>query len=130
MTASAPFTRQSGPNRLAHALGARAGHGRVLSGPGILALRQDFESPKPIAFLAALISEDAGQRRRSVAAAKLQASVTQLLSIAEKEEWSLRTLARKAGLTWSSWRRVRAGKVDSLCWLPKLETALARLKPC
>lgn len=69
------------------------------------------------------------QQRRSDAAARLQSAVQTLLthSQSQSEPWSQRRLAKEIKLSWPTWLRCRRGKVNPRRWLPKLESALARL---
>jgi hypothetical protein len=70
------------------------------------------------------------QRNKLDANARLQAAIEKLLRHAQiqPKEWSQRKLAKTVGLTWTSWRRCRSGKVNARHWLPKVEAALAKLK--
>ena len=59
----------------------------------------------------------------------LAACVHQLLAKAQREEWSQRQLAGKIAIPETTFRRIRAQRVDPFVWLPKLEAALKLLNP-
>ncbi len=59
---------------------------------------------------------------------KLQAVLDQLETIARTEHWSQRKLAAKAGLPESTLRKIKRGQTDPRDYLPKLQSAVARLQ--
>lgn len=126
----ATLTRQAGPKPLAQPSGAKPARNYQLPKSRISALRAEFSQTEPLPWLARLISEHTAQRQRDQASVLLKQAVAQLLTLAHDEELSQRQLAQTVGLSWSSWRRIRAGQVDAIVWLPKLTAAMARLKPC
>jgi ribosome-binding protein aMBF1 (putative translation factor) len=68
------------------------------------------------------------EQAKRVAFLTLDGLVRQLLAKAEQEDWSQRKLAAKIGITPRTFRRIRAGQVHPSTWLPKIESAVFRLK--
>lgn len=126
---STVLSHSSAANRLPRPLRAGNGPNCALSGKRMTTLRGEFTVARPIGCLARLISEAHADARRRHAASELERSVSQLLARAEIEEWSGRELARRVGIPERSLRRVRAGHVDPLAWLPRIKPALTRLAP-
>jgi hypothetical protein len=58
---------------------------------------------------------------------RIQSAIDRLAGWARQEELTDWQLARRAGLSWGTWRRLREGKVKHHDWLPVLEAAIARL---
>lgn len=119
--ASAVFTRESGANACAPPLRARI-RASLMSA--------EVRIPSILASLIQRQSEFTRQQRNSKAlAAELTAAVQSAESLAQTEEWSQRKLAAKLGLCPRTWRRIRSLKVNPADWLPKIRSAIPRLKP-
>jgi phosphoglycolate phosphatase-like HAD superfamily hydrolase len=69
------------------------------------------------------------EAKKREAQARLNQSIGRLLELAGAEQWSQRQLAAQIAIPETSFRRIRDEKVNPLAWLPKVETALARLHP-
>jgi hypothetical protein len=106
----------------------RSGQIRVLSDTRISGLRREWESTKPMAWLAREIAANALAVKRTETESEFQRSVCALQEKADADDWSARELSRRAGLSLRTWGRIRAGRVNSETWLPKLRAAVAILK--
>lgn len=106
---------------------SRRGNGQLsaLSKDRILRLRAELADPAPIPSLARLISEAVRSQNNTQSEQELKTSVTRLLTHAQTEQLSQRQIAKRAGLTWGTWLRIRDGLADPVAWLPKLRAALA-----
>ena len=62
-------------------------------------------------------------------AAELHEVIQRLDSVAKDENWSQRKLAAKLGLCPRTWRRIRSLDANLAAWLPKIHSAIPRLKP-
>jgi hypothetical protein len=119
--ASAVFTQRSGANVFAPPLRARI---RASLATG------EVRIPAILANLIQRQSEFTRQQSNSKAlAAELTAAVQRVESLAQAEEWSQRKLASNLGLCPRTWRRIRSLKVNPADWLPKIRSAIPRLKP-
>ncbi len=67
------------------------------------------------------------QASASEVRSRVQDALFVLHTIAQSKEWSQRELAKEIGLKESTLRKIKSGRGDLPFWLPKLETALARL---
>lgn len=118
--ASALLTRPSGAKRFAPPLGARIRASLARSEPQIPAILTDS------------IQRQAEFTRQQAAgnalAVELAAAVQGAESLAQEAKWSQRKLAAKLGLCPRTWRRIRSLKVNPADWLPKIHSAIPRLK--
>lgn len=117
----------SAANRLPHPSGARTAANFRLPQSRLAVIREDLALAQPIGFLSRLIVAARAQAEVTAATANLQTSVRQLFTLAGNEDWSGRELARRTGIAERTLRRMRAGNADPLAWLPKIQTALARI---
>lgn len=67
------------------------------------------------------------QSEKCTAATRLQTALNRLDEIAQTEDWSQTRLAFQIGVKESTFRKIKAQRVDPRAWLGKLEAAVARL---
>ena len=67
-------------------------------------------------------------QKKRLATDRLNECVMQLLDRAKSEQWSQRQLASQIAIPETTFRRIRDQKVNAVEWLPKVQTALNRLK--
>jgi len=69
------------------------------------------------------------QAASNALAAELAVAVQGAESLGQEGKWSQRKLAAKLGFCPRTWRRIRSLKVNPADWLPKIHSAIPRLKP-
>lgn len=69
--------------------------------------------------------------RADVAAkqSEVQRGIEAIHALTEREKWSQRQLAGKAGLSKTTWLRIQAGQMAVASALPRIRSALAILAP-
>ena len=114
-------SRSSASSSVTQPLRARAGRPGGLCPDRLAALRQNFERTKnePLAWLTRLLPKNTAEPHALIAVLKEKAV---------KEKWSQRELARRAGISEPTWRRLARGAADLLTWLPRLRAAAGTLK--
>ena len=114
------MTLQSAPNAVAQPLRARIRLALDVSRvpesgfvAGQIAIHQEFESR---------------QQTKVTIANTFQRTLDQLKAIAESNHWSQRKLATKIGIPETTLRRLKKGDAEPAEYLPKLQSAAARLQ--
>ncbi|NOS70065.1 MAG: hypothetical protein HOP33_09050 [Verrucomicrobia bacterium] len=68
------------------------------------------------------------ESRKVIISTKLQDALNQLQSIADSHHFSQRKFAAKTGISAATFRRLKQGAASAEVWLPKLQSAAARLQ--
>ena len=123
----ATLTLKIGPNPEAQPSSARAPRLFTIPKGRLDALWAEPRLPRFTKLLNAASAE--ARRAEALAAVEQERKslVAALVSKAQFEGWSLRKLARKIQIPWTSFRRLIAGEIQADLFLPLLQSAAARL---
>jgi hypothetical protein len=126
------MTPQTGPEGYGPPPARKSGHSLALPKSRLASVFNAPVTPRLDAILAAagmdIQQSQLSEARCATLDAERRDKVEDMLARAAGEGWSQRELARRAGLKWSSWHRLKTGQIDLVLWLPRLREASNRLQ--